>query len=132
MKNRGGHSSPPVRDNAIYHLAAGIDRLAKFDFPVSLNEVTRTYFERMSKLESGQVASDMKAVAQTTPDAAAITRLSVSPYYNALMRTTCVATRLDAGHAENALPQMARAVVNCRILPQETAADAEDARPSFG
>jgi len=125
VKNRGGHSSQPVKDNAIYHLAAGIDRLAKFDFPVNLNEVTRAYFERMSKLESGQVASDMKAVAQATPDGAAAARLAASPYYNALMRTTCVATRLDAGHADNALPQTARAVVNCRILPQETAADVQ-------
>ncbi|HVF28762.1 MAG TPA: M20/M25/M40 family metallo-hydrolase, partial [Pyrinomonadaceae bacterium] len=125
VKNRGGHSSQPVKDNAIYRLAAGLDRLAKFDFPVNLNEVTRTYFERMSKLESGQMSSDMTGVAQATPDLTAAARLAASPYYNALMRTTCVATRLDAGHADNALPQTARAVVNCRILPQETAADVQ-------
>lgn len=126
VKNKGGHSSLPVRDNAIYHLAGGIDRLSKFDFPVNLNEVTRTYFERMAAFETGQTASDMKALAAATSDAAAAERLSASsPYYNALLRTTCVATRLEAGHADNALPQTARATVNCRILPQETAADVQ-------
>ncbi|MGI9105011.1 MAG: M20/M25/M40 family metallo-hydrolase [Pyrinomonadaceae bacterium] len=123
-KNKGGHSSLPVKDNAIYQLAGGLDRLAKFDFPVNLNEVTRAYFERMSKIETGQMAADMKTVAaQTRPNAPAVARLSASPYYNALMRTTCIATRLEGGHADNALPQTARATVNCRILPQETAAD---------
>ncbi|MBA2647240.1 MAG: M20/M25/M40 family metallo-hydrolase [Pyrinomonadaceae bacterium] len=125
VKNKGGHSSLPTKDNAIYHLAAGLERLAEFDFPVNLNEVTRAYFERMSAIESGQLAADMKAVAQTASDPEAVKRLSSSAYYNALMRTTCVATRLEAGHAENALPQTARAVINCRILPQETATDVE-------
>nr|MBA3246640.1 M20/M25/M40 family metallo-hydrolase [Pyrinomonadaceae bacterium] len=112
--------SLPIKDNAIYRLAAGLDRLAKFDFPVNLNEVTRAYFTRMSAIEAGPHSADMKAVAQATPDAVAAKRLAdASPYYNALMRTTCVATRLDAGHADNALPQTARATVNCRILPQE-------------
>jgi acetylornithine deacetylase/succinyl-diaminopimelate desuccinylase-like protein len=124
VKNKGGHSSLPSRDNAIYQLAAGVERLAKFDFPVNLNEVTRGYFQKMSAIETGQTAADMKAVsAANASDAEAVRRLSVSPYYNALMRTTCVATRLDAGHAENALPQTARATVNCRILPQENAND---------
>lgn len=125
VKSKGGHSSRPVKDNAIYHLAAGLDRLAKFDFPVSLNEVTRAYFERVSKLESGQTAADLKAVTNSPPDTAAVTRLSDIPAFNATMRTTCVATRLEAGHADNALPQMARAVVNCRILPTETAAQVQ-------
>ncbi|CAN5246681.1 M20/M25/M40 family metallo-hydrolase [soil metagenome] len=120
VKNKGGHSSLPLKDNAIYHLVAGLDRLAKFDFPVNLNEVTRAYFTRMSAIEAGPHSADMKAVAQATPDAVAAKRLAdASPYYDALMRTTCVATRLDAGHADNALPQTARATVNCRILPQE-------------
>jgi acetylornithine deacetylase/succinyl-diaminopimelate desuccinylase-like protein len=124
VKNKGGHSSLPSRDNAIYQLAAGVERLAKFDFPVNLNEVTRGYFQKMSAIETGQTAADMKAVSATNAsDAEAVRHLSVSPYYNALMRTTCVATRLDAGHAENALPQTARATVNCRILPQENAND---------
>ncbi len=125
-KNKGGHSSLPVKDNAIYHLTGGIERLARFDFPVNLNEVTREYFKRMAALESGQTAADMRAVAAgTTPDPAAVARLSESPYNNALLRTTCVATRLEAGHADNALPQTARATVNCRILPQESAQDVE-------
>jgi acetylornithine deacetylase/succinyl-diaminopimelate desuccinylase-like protein len=126
VRNKGGHSSLPVKDNAIFRLAAGLDRLAKFDFPVNLNEVTRSYFERMSKIETGQTAADMRAVVATArPEASSVARLSASPYYNALMRTTCVATRLEGGHADNALPQMARATVNCRILPQETAADVQ-------
>jgi acetylornithine deacetylase/succinyl-diaminopimelate desuccinylase-like protein len=122
-KNKGGHSSLPSKDNAIYQLAAGLERLSKFDFPVNLNEVTRGYFQKMSAIETGQSATDMKAVAGATSDAEAVKRLSDSPYYNALMRTTCVATRLEGGHADNALPQTARATVNCRILPQENAKD---------
>jgi acetylornithine deacetylase/succinyl-diaminopimelate desuccinylase-like protein len=127
VTNRGGHSSLPGKDNAIYMLAAGLSRLAAFDFPIDLNEVTRAYFGKMSKIATGQEAVDMKAVAQEAgggsgaPDSEAIKRLSGSPYYNALMRTTCVATRLEAGHADNALPQRARAIINCRILPQESA-----------
>ncbi len=126
VKNKGGHSSLPVKDNAIYHLASGIDRLAKFDFPVNLNEVTRSYFARMAAIEKGQSAADMKSIASAdSPDSEAVKRLSASPYNNALMRTTCVATRLEGGHADNALPQTARATVNCRILPQESATDIE-------
>ena len=123
VKNKGGHSSLPSKENAIYQLAAGLQRLSKFDFPVNLNEVTRDYFQKMSAIETGQSATDMKTVAAAGSDAEAVKRLSVSPYYNALMRTTCVATKLEGGHAENALPQTARATVNCRILPQENAKD---------
>lgn len=130
VTNRGGHSSLPRKDNPINALAAGLDRLARFDFPVNLNEVTRAYFERMSKLEPGAVAEDMRLVSSPPSGPAAqdgrrvetaVKRLAESPYYNALMRTTCVPTRLEGGHADNALPQSARATVNCRILPQETA-----------
>jgi acetylornithine deacetylase/succinyl-diaminopimelate desuccinylase-like protein len=118
VTNPGGHSSLPVRDNAIFHLAAGLARLAEYDFPVKLGEVTRGYFARLAATETGETAADMKAVAQPTPDPAAVTRLSgSSAWFNALMRTTCVATRLEGGHADNALPQMARATVNCRMLP---------------
>ena len=120
VNNRGGHSSLPEKDNAIYHLAEGLTRLARHDFPVKLNEGTRVFFENMSNIEKGQIAMDMKAVLRMPPDAKAISRLAQSPYYNALMRTTCVATMLDAGHAENALPQTATAIVNCRILPGES------------
>jgi len=119
VTNSGGHSSLPVKDNAIYHLSGGLARLAKFDFPVQLNEVTRAYFERSASAESDpKVAADMRAVARATPDPAAASRLSAAvPYWNSMMRTTCVATRLAGGHANNALPQLATANVNCRILP---------------
>jgi acetylornithine deacetylase/succinyl-diaminopimelate desuccinylase-like protein len=119
VKNAGGHSSRPTKDNAIYHLSEGLARLAKFAFPVNLNEVTTTYYQKMAALQTGQTATDMKAVTRKQPDRAAVARLSSSPYDNALMRTTCVATRLEGGHADNALPQTARAVVNCRVLPGE-------------
>lgn len=119
VKNAGGHSSLPIKDNAIYHLAVGLARLQAYEFPVALNEVTRTYFERSAAIESDpKVAADMRAVARPATDMAAAGRLSASlPYYNAQMRTTCVATLLEGGHAPNALPQLARANVNCRILP---------------
>jgi acetylornithine deacetylase/succinyl-diaminopimelate desuccinylase-like protein len=123
VKSNGGHSSRPVKDNAIYHLAQGLTRLAAFDFPVSLNETTRGFFERTAALEPPATAADYRAL--TGPDreqsAAAAARLSASsPYLNALLRTTCVATRLEGGHANNALPQTAAANVNCRMLPQDS------------
>ena len=123
-RNAGGHSSRPVRDNAIYHLAAALGRLAAFDFPVNLNDVTRTYFERMAQFESDSaIAAAMRAVAKPSPPRQAIVTLAQnSSYYNALMRTTCVATMLEGGHATNALPQLAGANVNCRILPGESPA----------
>jgi acetylornithine deacetylase/succinyl-diaminopimelate desuccinylase-like protein len=121
----GGHSSRPTRDNAIYQLAEGLVRLSKFDFPVRMNDATRLYFERTATLHTGRVADDMRAVARPTPDPAALARLSADTAYNALLRTTCVATRLEGGHASNALPQMARAVVNCRILPDHPAEDVQ-------
>jgi acetylornithine deacetylase/succinyl-diaminopimelate desuccinylase-like protein len=127
VKNPGGHSSRPVKDNAIYRLADGLARLSKHEFPIKLNEVTRQYYQRMANLQSGQMAADMRAAARKSPDRGALARLSASPYDNALLRTTCVATRLDAGHAENALPQTARAVVNCRILPGESPAEVRSA-----
>jgi CubicO group peptidase (beta-lactamase class C family)/acetylornithine deacetylase/succinyl-diaminopimelate desuccinylase-like protein len=128
VTNPGGHSSLPVKDNAIYHLSEGLARLAKFDFPVQLNEVTRAYFERSASVESDpKVAADMRAVARATPDLAAASRLSAAvPYWNSMMRTTCVATRLAAGHANNALPQLASANVNCRILPGVSPASVRD------
>ncbi len=119
--NPGGHSSLPVPDNAIYHVANALTRLERTPFPFELNAITRTYFERLTTAESKQNAADMKAILQTPPDQAAIARLSADPHYNSTMRTTCVATRLNAGHANNALPQTAQAVVNCRILPGHSA-----------
>jgi len=127
VTNRGGHSSRPIKDNAIYRLAAALDRLSKHVFPVSLNDVTRTFFRRAAATERGQIAADMRAIATGSANPAAAARLSAMPSYNAMMRTTCVATQLEGGHAENALPQRARAVVNCRILPHERVEDIERA-----
>jgi acetylornithine deacetylase/succinyl-diaminopimelate desuccinylase-like protein len=128
VANPGGHSSLPVKDNAIYHLSAGLARLSAYEFPVQMNEVTRAYFDRSASVESDpKLAFDMRAVARSTPDLAAAARLSASlPYYNAMMRTTCVATRLLAGHANNALPQMAGANVNCRLLPGVSPSSVKD------
>jgi acetylornithine deacetylase/succinyl-diaminopimelate desuccinylase-like protein len=120
VKNSGGHSSLPVPENAIYRLSEGLGKIARHKFPVHLNEVTRAFFTRSAASATGQDAADMKALLQNPPDPAAVERLSQRPYYNALLRTTCVATELVGGHAENALPQLARATVNCRILPDES------------
>jgi acetylornithine deacetylase/succinyl-diaminopimelate desuccinylase-like protein len=119
VRNSGGHSSMPVKDNAIYRLSAGLSKIGAFDFPVELNEITRTYFQRSAPAQlDPQTRADMLAVAKVPPDPAAVARLSAqSPYFNSIMRTTCVATKLEGGHATNALPQLAAANVNCRILP---------------
>ena len=115
--NAGGHSSLPTPDNAIYHVADALAVLQKSPFPFELNAVTREYFSQMAKLETHQIAADMRAILTTPPDPAAIERLSQDPAWNSTMRTTCVATMLSAGHALNALPQRAEANVNCRIFP---------------
>ncbi|MFB9263475.1 M20/M25/M40 family metallo-hydrolase [Bradyrhizobium erythrophlei] len=119
VKNRGGHSSLPRKDNAIYRLAEGLVRLSKFGFPLNLNETTRIFFARMADIESKQNADDIRAILAPQPDAAALARLSQNVGYNAQLRTTCVATMLEGGHAINALPQLAGAKVNCRIMPGE-------------
>ena len=123
VANKGGHSSVPTRDNAIYHLADGLSRLGKFEFPVHLFDVTRAAFERGANLYGGQLGADLKTMVQNPNDPGAVARLSAIPFYNAQMRTTCVATMLSGGHAENALPQLANAVVNCRLLPVDKPAD---------
>jgi acetylornithine deacetylase/succinyl-diaminopimelate desuccinylase-like protein len=115
--NDGGHSSRPRPDNAIYELTAALNKLAAYTFPFELNEVTRTYFTNLAGQESGQTAADMRAILATPPDLAAAARLAAEPSFNANFRTTCVATRLSAGHANNALAQTAQANVNCRIFP---------------
>ena len=121
VTNRGGHSSLPVKDNAIWHLAGGLSRLADYDFPVSLDEVNRQFFERTSAQINGPLADDFRAVANGNRDPAVVARVAaVGPVFNARLRTTCVPTRLEGGHADNALPQLARAVVNCRVLPNQT------------
>jgi acetylornithine deacetylase/succinyl-diaminopimelate desuccinylase-like protein len=117
VTSKGGHSSVPVPDNAIYALTRGLDRVAAYEFPFELNVVTREYYRRLARIESGQRAADMRAILRDPPDNQALERLSQNPLDRSITRTTCVATRLEAGHANNALPQRAQAVVNCRILP---------------
>ncbi len=118
-RDAGGHSSMPGKENAIGRLAAAVTRLEAFTFPAALNDVTRGTFARMAPLEGGPLAADLSAVARIPPDRGALERLSASPYFNALLRTTCVPTLVAGGHAENALPQLAKATVNCRVLPGE-------------
>jgi acetylornithine deacetylase/succinyl-diaminopimelate desuccinylase-like protein len=115
--NPGGHSSLPTPDNAIYEIADALGRLEKFSFPFELNKVTRAWFSQIADSETPPVAADIRAMLKTPPDTTAIDRLSKNPRFNSTMRTTCVATRLSGGHADNALPQTAQALVNCRILP---------------
>lgn len=118
-RNPGGHSSLPSKQNAIYQLAAGLGRIAAYDFPFETNPVTRAYFSRTAALMPADVADEMRAVSETaTPNKEAAERLAArSAYYNAQLRTTCVATLIQGGHAANALPQSARATVNCRMMP---------------
>ena len=115
--NPGGHSSLPTPDNAIYEIADALGRLEKAPFPFELNTVTRAWFDQVAASESPQVTADIRAMLQTPPSTEAIAHLSQNPRFNSTMRTTCVATRLSGGHADNALPQTAQALVNCRILP---------------
>jgi len=124
--DKGGHSSlPRPADNPVYRLAPFLERLAQYQFPVKLNEVSRAFFEHSAAIDTGRLADDMRGVLKDPPDSAAVARLSAVPFYNSKLRTTCVATMLEAGHAENALPQSARATVNCRILPGEPASEVE-------
>jgi acetylornithine deacetylase/succinyl-diaminopimelate desuccinylase-like protein len=118
--NRGGHSSLPRPDNAIYELTTALNKLANYSFSFELNDVTRIYFKNLAERETGPMAADMRAILATPPDLAAAARLSAEPSFNSNFRTTCVATRLSAGHANNALPQTAQANVNCRIFPGDS------------
>ncbi len=123
VHNRGGHSSVPVPDNAIYRLATALERLSRFSFPLKTDEVTRAYFRQMAKVEDGSLKDDLVKIADGSPEAArdAMQRVaSVSPRWNSMLRTTCVATELAGGHALNALPQLATANVNCRIFPGDS------------
>jgi acetylornithine deacetylase/succinyl-diaminopimelate desuccinylase-like protein len=121
--NPGGHSSHPTKDNALYHVADALGKIEQYTFPFELNDVTRAYFIEMAKVVQGQQAADMGAITGPTPSTDAEARLATDPRYNATMRTTCVATMMQAGHAPNALPQRAQANVNCRILPGHTPAE---------
>lgn len=126
VKNKGGHSSLPEKENAIYRLADGLGRLARFDFPAVLDANTRAYFEAIGNYVPAETAAAIRKMLSTTPpDAAAMAKISESPDWNATLRTTCVATMLEGGHAENALPQSAKATVNCRILPSDSAENVE-------
>jgi len=126
VKNKGGHSSVPEKENAIYRLSRGLVRLSDFDFPVVLDAGTRAFFEAIAAREGPEVKGAINRMLETSPpDAAAVALLSQSPDWNAVLCTTCIATMLQAGHAENALPQSAKATVNCRILPSETPAEVE-------
>ena len=118
--NRGGHSSLPRPDNAIYAMTSALQKLAQFQFPVHTTATTRAYFAALGKLTGGANGADMEAVAGTTPDEAAARRLSADPEWNALLRTTCVATMMQGGQGESALPNRAHATVQCRLMPGET------------
>ena len=123
VTNRGGHSSRPVKDNAIYHLAAALGRLSALEFPVQLNDTTRLYFARMGEILGGTMGAAMKAFLANPTDTQALGTVIADPANNAMLRTTCVATTLEGGHASNALPQRARANVNCRIYPGSSIED---------
>jgi len=123
--DKGGHSSQPTPANPIYHVAAAVDRLSQFRFPLHMTETSRKYFAARAKLESGQRRADMLSVAGAMPDPAAVERLSQSVDTNIMMRSTCVATQFNGGRSESALPEQARAIIQCRILPGETQADVE-------
>src|SRR5450432_4269409 len=125
VTNPGGHSSRPLKDNAIYRLAAALTRIEGYEFPAQFTDANRAYFSGMARIQAGQgnaeVAAAMSTLVKNPNDAAAIALVSAKdPSWNATLRTTCVATMLDAGHATNALPQRARANVNCRIFPGVT------------
>jgi acetylornithine deacetylase/succinyl-diaminopimelate desuccinylase-like protein len=119
VTNSGGHSSRPVPDNAIYHLVRAVDRVSHYEFPVQMNDASRAFFSRMAPVIGGETGQAMRAIVANPQDAAADAALSRDPGFHAVLRTTCVATMLEAGHAENALPQRARATINCRIFPGE-------------
>jgi acetylornithine deacetylase/succinyl-diaminopimelate desuccinylase-like protein len=118
VTNKGGHSSQPRPDNAIYTLAAGLTRLAAFQFPLKLNDTTRLYLQRAAVFQSGQTKADMLAASGS--DLQAARRLAQDPAFNSFLHSTCVATMLSGGHQENALPQRATATIQCRIMPDET------------
>jgi acetylornithine deacetylase/succinyl-diaminopimelate desuccinylase-like protein len=119
VRNKGGHSSMPVHDNAIYHLAGALERLGEFGFPLKTNEVTAAYFEQMAKIESGPLQGELAKVPSGSEEAMEKVART-SPAWNSTLRTTCVATMLEGGHAINALPQLAAATVNCRVLPEDS------------
>lgn len=131
-KNPGGHSSLPVRENAIYELSAALLAVREFDFPVMLNEVTEEFFERSADLVGGETGEAMRRIVDDPEDGEALAVLSRQASYNARLRTTCVATLVEGGHAENALPQLARANVNCRLMPNHDPDEVEETLRRLG
>ncbi len=123
--NPGGHSSLPEKKNAIYDLSQALLAVQVYDFPVMLNEVTQAFFSGTADIVGGATGDAMRRVLSDPGDADAVAALAGEPAYNARLRTTCVATLLQGGHANNALPQRAQATVNCRILPDHDPADVE-------
>jgi acetylornithine deacetylase/succinyl-diaminopimelate desuccinylase-like protein len=123
--DKGGHSSEPTPANPIYHMASALDRLSKYQFPLHMTATSRAYFGARAKLESGQVKADMESVAGPSPDPAAIARLSAVVETNVMLRSTCVATEFNGGRSESALPELAKAVIQCRIIPGESQAEVE-------
>lgn len=121
--NPGGHSSVPRPDNAIYSLSAALVRVGAHRFPVRLNEVTREYFSRQATIVGGEMGAAMRAIVANERDERAAATLSRDPAHDSRLRTSCVATMLQGGHAANALPQRATANVNCRILPDDDPAE---------
>lgn len=119
-KSPGGHSSMPTDDNAIFHASAALQRIREYRFPLHLSRVTTLMFSRYSTITTGALSEAMKGVLQSPPSEKAINYLSKDPFYNAMMRTTCVPTMIEGGHAENALPQHVMVTVNCRILPTDS------------
>jgi acetylornithine deacetylase/succinyl-diaminopimelate desuccinylase-like protein len=126
--NPGGHSSLPVRKNAIYDLSGALLAVQEFDFPVMMHEVTEAFFLGSAAIVGGAMGDAMERIVANPRDAQAAATLSVEPGYNSRLRTTCVATLLSGGHAGNALPQLAEATVNCRIFPTQ---DPEDVRAAL-
>ena len=126
LTNPGGHSSRPRSDNAIYDLADAIRKIEAHRFPVRWSDMTREYFRETGQNLGGELGDAMIRFADNPGDAAAADRLAEEPSYVGTTRTTCVVTMLEAGHAENALPQSATATVNCRIFPGVAVADIEE------
>ena len=120
VQNPGGHSSRPVKNNAIYHLAGALTRIEHYAFPIQLNDTTRAYFSRMAGIVGGANGDAMTRLVANSADAAAGAAVAEDPSWNGMLRTTCVATMLEGGHAPNALAQRVRANVNCRIYPGES------------
>src|SRR5205807_7076483 len=127
VTNPGGHSSVPRADNAITSLADALSKVGRYSFPIQFNEVTRAFFTRTAEVEAPGMGRAMRALVANPKDLAAARVVTSDPRYNSMLRTTCVATLLKGGHAENALPQLAEANVNCRMFPGDTPEGTRDA-----